>query len=223
MHQSPSPPDIPTLRLLAERWRTTPTLEYRSRAVLNHAGEFRVEARVWVRLRRPQFARLVFLTDNAEVSRLRVCDGRIVWERGESTPLRPARTLRSPYKGDILANIAHPLDETAYCANQFFSHAPFLPPPIWANGAKPKISEMPEREKGRDIVRIVFEAGVFRDTLIVDRVSLAPLSLVRVGEHAGAVQEILRETFETVKMGHSLPPDLFLWSEADQQGRGLRV
>lgn len=185
---------------------------------------------VWVRLRRPDLARLVFAADNPEVSRVRVCDGRFVWERPASTILRLARTLRVPFaRGGILQNIPHPLDETAYCAEQFFSPTPFLPPVVWGGGRdKLKISATRRtytRADGqkRECFEVVFESNPACDTLLLDARSFAPIRITRVGEHAGQVQELLRETFLTVRLGPNLPPDLFRWTNEDERGITLQA
>lgn len=213
------------LREMTARWRGANTLEYRSEAIVDHKGEFRVVVQTHVRLRRPGLARIVFLSDRREASRLRVSDGRRLWDR-ELGP--QGRIILATYDGSVTANIAHPLDEAGYSVDQFFRRSPFLPPNTWGDG---RISVEAVRLRGvksagkakpqsrsRDRFRVTFASGPARDTLMLDAVSFAPLSLRRVGEHAGVVQELLRETFTEFRLGVPLPASLFAWTEADEAG-----
>lgn len=218
---------------LAQRWRGAQTLDYRSEAVLNHAGEFRVTVQVHARLRRPNLARVVFLADQKEFSQTRVCDGRLLFTRGASTPLRRAYTLTAPYKGRLTENIAHPLDEIAYTLDQFFERRPFTPLSIWGSngsGASETAKTEARREKRRhpvtgkmiSVFRIRFSRGVFEDLLFLEPVSLRPLELIRTGDHAGQVQKLLHETFLDFRLGANLPPSLFTWTAADEARETLR-
>jgi hypothetical protein len=217
------------LRELSQRWAAARTLEYRSRAVLTHAGELRVVVAIHTRLRRPNLARVLFDADRPEVTRLRVCDGRRVFDRTDNVPLRPASTLMEPFTGRITANLPHPLDELSYCADQFFAAAPFTPPARWGEPGQPRTiigSVVPAANldtRQRDVYRIVIARGHTRDTLTLEPISLRPLEIVRVGEHAGQVQELLRETFTAVSLGAYLPPSVFEWTEADDRGETLRA
>jgi len=215
---------------LAQRWRGSQTLEYRSEAVLNHAGEFRVTVQVHARLRRPNLARVSFLADQREFSQMRVCDGRQLFSRGTSTPLRPAYTITAPYNGRLTADIAHPLDEIAYSLDQFFSRKPFMPPSAWGSGSSEPVKIEARREKrphpvtGKiiSVFRIRFVRGVFEDLLFLEPVSLRPLELIRTGDHAGQVQKLLHETFLDFRLGANLLPALFTWTDADEKRETLR-
>lgn len=215
----------PLLRELAARWRAASTLEYRSEAVVDHRGEYRIVVKSRVRLRRPAFARLVFLGDRpGEASRVRVCDGRRVFDRrigsGHATTV-------SGFTGRLIADIAHPLDEAAYAIDQFFAPSPFLPPAAWGDpGERLRIAAARLTSAAKSggaggrggRFRITFTRGDARDTLILDARSYAPQELVRVGPHAGIVQELLRETFSEVRLGLPLPLSLFTWTPEDEAG-----
>jgi hypothetical protein len=214
---------------LAERWRGSQTLEYRSEAVLNHAGEFRAVVRVHAQLRRPHLARILFWADRAETTQLRVSTGKLLYWRGAATPLRPGRTLHAPFRERLTEDIPHPLDETAYSTDQFFSRTPFYPPPAWGTGKEPMKAEA-VRIKRRDTrtgkqveaFRIRLTRGTSQDTLWLEPVSLRPLELSRVGDHAGTVQELLHETFTEFNLGVNLPPSRFTWSVADEAGETIK-
>lgn len=218
------------LRELAQRWRAASTLEYRSEAILNHAGEFRVAVRIHACLQRPNRARLLFLADNPEVSQVRVSTGGRIWWRGASTRLRPGKTNSAPFQRRLTDGIAHPLDETAYSVDQFFAPVPFWPPASWGSGTSAlhleavRLRRNPEEKGGKrgDTFRIRITRGPSRDTLLLDAASLSPLLLVRVGDHAGQVQELLRERFFQVRLGAPLSPALFRWTEQDEAGVTLR-
>lgn len=206
------------LQTLAQRWQAAQTLDYRSRAVMSHAGEFLVHLNISAQLRRARFARLVFDADRPDVSRLRVCDGRALFERTRGSFLRPAQTTREGLSpgGKVTQNIPHPLDEASYCVDQFFSPTPFFPPKTWGDGTgRIQISaEQAATKSGQAIFRIILAPGTSRDTLTLDAQNYAPIEMVRVGEHAGKVQELLRETFTTVRLGPYLPAQLFAWTTA---------
>lgn len=196
---------------VAERWRGAVTLEYRSRIVLSHQGEPGLKGTTAVRLRRPGLARIELSVDNPEFCCLRVCDGRVLWHRGKGTPLRPPRTQQFAFRGAFLESILHPLDEAAYSVDQFLA-----PRPFWLLGTDVERKAVRRREQGREVFVVVQSAGVSRDTLTLDARTLAPLRLVRVGDHGGTVQELLREEFEEVVMGGPLSPSLFRWSREDE-------
>ena len=209
------------LRELAARWRAADTLRYRARAVVNHAGEFRVTVNTFARLRRPNLARLTFTGDRPEANRVRVSDGRRIYDR----PRTGARTVVSAYEGRLTGDIAHPLDEAAYSIDQFFSPTPFLPLVAWG-GEGPLRIDAVRRTRAvedrasapRDVFRIKIARGESHDTLTLDALSLAPLRLVRWGVHAGLAQELLDETYLEVLLGAPLSPYLFAWTEADERG-----
>ena len=208
------------LRELSHRWQGAQTLEYRSRAVMRHAGEFRVVVEIHARLRRPNLARVVFHADRPDVTRLRVCDGRRIWDRTPDVPLRPGQTTAEAFGGLVTANIPHPLDETAYSVDQFFAPAPFTP--RWATPPRREATLLPATAADGERFRITLSDGRYAvDTLTLDAVSLRPRELVRVNEHAGQVQELLRETFLDVRLGSPLPPALFAWTPADESGETL--
>lgn len=210
------------LRDLAARWRAAPTLEYRSLAVMNHAGEHRVAVRIHARLRRPHFARLVFAGDWPEATRVRVSDGRWIYDRMG----RARQSVRTPFRGSILQDIAHPLDETGYSVDQFFAAAPFLPPATWGGpGAQPPAITavrttlvVGEPKQRRDVYRVIIARGIMKDTLWLDKSNLAPLQLVRFGPHGGTPQELLKETFTEVRLAPPLSSSLFTWTEGDETG-----
>lgn len=220
----------PILGELARRWRGAYGLEYRSLAVMNHAGEFRVNVRIHAWLRRPSQARLVFRSkDIPEADRLRVCDGVRVWDRLFGHPGETGRTLVVPLPGPgrITDNISHPLDETGYSVTQFFSSTPFTPPSYWNAQPGPlrtmarRLSQWRlggENAAPRDVFEVVFTKGVAKDTLTLDALSYAPLLLVRISDHGGRVQETLRETFLDVRLNPPLADSLFRWSRRDEAG-----
>ena len=231
--QNPSPQAVNPHRVLdelARRWRSAYGLEYRSEIIVDHQKDFRAVIQTHVWLRRPLQARLVFRCATfPEADRVRVCDGRQIFDR-QITPRRAGsdtaqRTgLRS--RNSVTQDLSHPLDEASYSINQFFSAAPWLPFPFW-NGAPDKLVVTGTRfrqaatrlEAARDVFEIVFQKGTSRDTLRLDAVSYAPQLLVRVGEHAGVVQELLRETFLLARLNPPLSDALFRWSSDDALGR----
>jgi hypothetical protein len=213
-------------RLLAElarRWRDAPTLEYRSEAFIRHKGEFELTVRIHTRLRRPNLGRIDFRSETwAEASRVRVASGGTLYDRQRGAG---GRTLRSGYRDRLTENIPHPLDEAGYSVDQFFSPRPFIPPPSWGRGESAALritghraASAPAPFKG-PAYRVTIEKGTSRDELWLDAISFAPLLLTRRGEHAGAVQELLRETFHEFGLGTlRVTPDLFRWTEADERG-----
>jgi len=238
--ETPLDPDV-ARRELAQRWRAGATLEYRSEAVMRHAGEFTIRVAVHALLRRPAYARIVFdATGMPEAARVRVSDGRTIYDRQTGNRGERGRTLRERIDpnvelGFLTRNIPHPLDEVAYFINQFFAPDPFAPPPGWGSGARPEWSalrvsaarddETQKRRltvqnaaKGGDRLRLVAQSGTSRDSLTLDLANFAPLELVRVGEHAGQTQELLRETFTLVRLGVNLPASLFAWTDDDERG-----
>lgn len=223
------------LRELSNRWRRAVSLEYRSQSVVNHAGEFRLDLRTHVYLRRPGFARLIFRAGTfPEADRLRVSDGRQVFDRMFGRPGDTGRTIVSPLAGPggITADLSHPLDEAGYSVSQFFSATPFMPPPsfggisngradVTARRLKQSIPGLPGKNGEKsDVFELVFRRGTSRDTLALDAISYCPLRLIRVGGHGGRVQEILRETFMDVRLDPILPDALFRWSPQDDAGYG---
>jgi hypothetical protein len=214
---------------LAQRWRGAQALEYRSESVLNHAGEFRIAVQVHALLRRPRLARVTFQADRAEFSQIRVCDGRRLFSRGASTPLRRAVTIASAYTGRLTENIPHPLDEASYTLDQFFSRAPFTPVASWGMSREPiRIEAMHDKRAHPvtgntvPVLCVRFARGVFEDTLFLEPFSLALLELIRVGDHAGQVQKLLHETFHLFRLGGNFPSSLFTWTDADEKGETLR-
>ena len=208
------------LREVAGRWRLSQTLEYQSLAILNHRAEYRIEARMHVFLQRPNLARIVIKADLPEFSRLRVCDGRSIWDRTISVPLRPAATTRLPYIDHVTGNIPHPLDETSYSADQFFSRAPFMTPPIGHRGTPTVAGVALANDQG---FRLTIQwDDVTVDTLTIESISLRPLALKRVADHGGIVQEILNENFELVSLGARIPAETFRWNPRDESGAPLR-
>ena len=63
---------------------------------------------------------------------------------------------------------------------------------------------------------VVQTQATSRDTLTLDAKTYAPLRLVRVGDHGGTVQELLREEFQGVVLGSALPTALFRWTPEDE-------
>ena len=205
------------LQTLAQRWKAAQTLEYQSLVVMQHAGEFRVQIKVLAQMRRPRFARFVWDADQPDVSRVRVCDGRVIYDRSRGSFLRPPQTRREGLENGtkVTQNVPHPLDEASYCADQFFSPAPFVPPPTWGEGdgkihvtAAKKTDPKTNKPSG---FRITMESGTSRDTLLLDA-DYAPRQIVRVAEHGGRIQEILNEKFTVVRLGAYLPAELFRWN-----------
>jgi outer membrane lipoprotein-sorting protein len=234
---SPRPADPAfVLRELANRWRRAISLEYRSQVIVNHAGEFRLDLRTHIYLRRPGRARMIFRASTfPEADRLRVCDGKQIFDRMFGRPGDTSRTITSPLKSfeKITEDLSHPLDEAGYSAAQFFSQAPFSPPPWFGGGTEgalrvtarrlrqtiPGISNVPgKNDEKRDVYELVFLRGTSRDTLALDALSYSPLRLIRVGSHGGRVQELMRETFQEVHLDPSLPDALFRWSPRDDAG-----
>lgn len=199
------------LTTLAERWRGAATLEYHSRLVLSHQGEPGLRGELRVRLRRPNLARVEVTVDKPEFCCLRVCDGRVIWHRGQGTPLRPAVTRQQSFRGELMASIPHPLDEASYSVDQFLARWPFL-----LTGNDVERTARRHREKEREIFTITQTQGTSRDTLTVDVKTYAPLLLVRVGDHGGTIQELLREEFLSVGMAGALSPSLFRWNPEDE-------
>jgi outer membrane lipoprotein-sorting protein len=221
------------LRELASRWRRALSLEYRSEVIVNHAGEFRLDLRTHIYLRRPGRARMIFRSDNfPEADRLRVSDGRMIFDRMFGRPGDTSRTIAAPLTrpDSITKDISHPLDEAAYSVAQFFSEAPFSPPPWFGGGTggtlRVTARRLPQTIPGlpgksgekRDVFELVFRRGTSRDTLALDALSYCPLRLIRVGSHGGRVQELLRETFIEVRLDPPLPDALFRWSPRDDAG-----
>lgn len=212
---------------LARRWRGAGAMEYRSQAAMHHAYEFNLNVQIHVWLRRPSLARLVFRTsDYPEADRLRVCNGVRVYDRPFGHPGDTNRTVSTPllHPGAVTENIPHPLDEAGYSVSQFFSPTPFVPPSYW--NAQPgtmttkarRLKQRGKDGKPRDVYEVVFKKGVAQDTLTLDVLSYCPILLVRVGDHGGRVQELLRETFLDVRLDPLLPDVLFRWSDRDNAG-----
>jgi len=197
------------LRTLSDRWRGATTLEYRSTITVTHIGEPSLTAQLWARLRRPNLARLEIETNNPEVSCLRVCDGRYVYHRNRTTPLRPARTLFTGFKGTVMTGVAHPLDEAGYSIDQFLA-----PRPFWPEG---KVELAATKYEERFLLTLT--QGVNKDTLTLDAKTYAPLKLVRIGNHGGEVQELLREEFHQVVLAGPLGVSLFRWTPDDEARR----
>jgi|GEM_PF-2460117 len=216
------------LESLSGRWRTANTLEYRSRAVLDHVKEIRVEVAIHARLRRPALGRLLFLASRPGYSRLRVCDGRLIKDRVSGTSLRRAYTRSSGYRGSLTADLLHPIDFASYSVDQFFARLPFYPPSEWGEqGTSVMISAVhfpfkdPKTGQSRNRIRLTFTRGWARDDIYLDALSYEPLELVRVGFHGGVVQKVLHETFESVVLAPSLSDSLFRWTPDDEAGKGL--
>lgn len=203
------------LRTLGERWRGAVTLEYRSQLVLSHLGELGLRGTQHVRLRRPSLARIEIRVDNPEFCCLRVCDGRVVWHRNQGSLLRPAYTQRQLFRRAVMADILHPLDEASYSVDQFLAPLPFwLPGSSVARTARRKKEKYKEKE--REVFVVTQTQGTSTDTLTLDAITYAPLLLVRVGDHGGVVQELLREEFQDVVLGGPLAQSLFRWSPEDE-------
>lgn len=204
---------------LSARWRAAQTLEYRSTAVMQHVSEPRIVVETHARLWRPGRARLVFRSDRPEAARVRVSDGRYLYDR-RLGPQR--RTTMTWWRGRLSREITHPLDDASYSVDQFFAPQPFQPPPYWGETNGPVRVDAQRTTTGktdkRDVFRVTLARGSARDTLTLDALSFAPLEFVRIGAHGGVVQELLRETFTLVRLGVSLPPDLFVWTNADESG-----
>ncbi|GAB4456457.1 MAG: hypothetical protein OHK0029_14420 [Armatimonadaceae bacterium] len=217
------------LRELSGRWRAANTVEYRSRAAMDHLNEPRIEVEIHARLRRPSLGRLLIKANRAEYSRLRVSDGRRVRDRTAPTSVRKAYTRSYAYAGSMTADLAHPADYAAYSVNQFFARYPFYPPPEWGDTEKPvEIKAVrypfkdPKTGQRRNRIRLTFERGWARDEIVLDGLSYEPFELRRVGYHGGIIQLLLHETFEKVMLAPSLPDSLFYWSAEDESGRILR-
>jgi hypothetical protein len=186
------------LRTLGERWRGATTLEYRSRLTLS----------------RPNLARIEVKVDNPEFCCLRVCDGRVIWQRNQSVPLRPARTQTQRFSATVMAGILHPLDEAAYSVDQFLAPLPFWLPR--REGHEVTRTAKRRKEKGRELFIVTQSQDTSVDTLTLDAKTYAPIRLVRVGDHGGVVQELLREEFQSVVFGGALPSPLFHWGKEDE-------
>lgn len=219
----PVPEASVLLRELGARWAFADTLEYRSQAVLQHRGESRVTLRTWARLRRPGRARLVFSGSQPEASRVRVCDGTLLYDRMRG-PNQP--TTRTRFSGALTQYISHPLDTASYLVEQFFSGAPFWPPADWGGDSVDETtpvrlhaSRVPAGPGGaRNAFRIVLSRGSSRDTLTLDARTYAPIEIVRVGVHGGLAQQLLRETLTTIRLNVPLPGSLFVWTPDDEAG-----
>lgn len=199
------------LRTLGERWRGAVTLEYRSQLTLSHQGEPGLKGTFRVRLRRPNLARVEVSVDNPEFCCLRVCDGRVVWHRGQGTLLRPAYTQRQLFGRTVMEGILHPLDEASYSVDQFLAPLPF-----WLPGREVERTAKRKTEKEREIFVVTQTQGTSTDTLTLDAKTYGPLRLVRIGDHGGTVQELLREEFRDVVLGGPLARSLFRWSPEDE-------
>lgn len=206
------------LRDLARRWRGANSLSYRSVTVMQHQGELRVDLRSFVRLRRPGLARVVYSGNQPEVNRVRMSDGRRIVDRARS-----GATMRLPWRGRISEGISHPLDDGSYSAEQFFRPDPFVPPFPWGDPGEP-IAVLADRTTlppSKDpLLRLTITRGTgpSKDTLWLDAYTLAPVRLIRFGDHGGMPQELLREDFSDVKLGPALPDSLFTWTAEDQAG-----
>lgn len=224
----PAPPARTLLRELGARWAFADTIEYRSQAVLQHQGEGRVTVRTWARLRRPGRARLVFSGSQSEASRVRVCDGTLLYDR-----MRGARqpTTRAHFSGALTQYIAHPLDTASYLVEQFFSRTPFSPAADWGGDSTDentpvrfqasRVSAGPGGSGGaaRDAFQITLSRGPqTRDTLTLDARTFAPIEIVRFGVHGGLAQELLRETITHIRLNVPLPDALFVWTPQDEAG-----
>ena len=73
-----------------------------------------------------------------------------------------------------------------------------------------------EAKTERELFVVVQTQGASRDTLTLDAKNYAPVTLVRVGNHGGTVQELLHETFHEVTLGGPLPESLFRWTPEDE-------
>ncbi len=217
------------LRSLSQRWRGAVTLEYRSFAVADHIQERRVEVRIHAQLRRPDKGRMVYLSNLNEFTRLRVCNGRRVTDRMAPTPLRAGYTRNSGYIGKLTADLSHPIEFLSYSTDQFFAPVPFYPEPIWGDlkaeleisAVRYPVTDLKTRQK-RNRIRLTFTRGWARDTMTLDSLSYSPIELVRVGIHGPYLQELMREKFEKVILGPSLPDSVFVWTPDDEAGRTLR-
>lgn len=217
------------LRNLSDRWRSAVSLEYRSFAVADHILERRVEIQIYARLRRPDKGRMVYRSNLDEYSRLRVCDGRRVTDRMAPTPLRPGYTRKSGFIGKLTADLTHPVEFLSYSTDQFFAPVPFYPISTWGDlNAEIEVSAArypvtdPKSGQKRRRIRLTFTRGWARDILTLDSLSYSPITLIRVGIHGPYLQELMREKFEKVILGPSLPDSLFVWTADDESGRALR-
>ena len=221
------------LRELAARWRRAVSLEYRSQILINHAGEFRLDLRTHIYLRRPGRARLIFRASTfPEADRIRVSDGRYIFDRMFGRPGDLSRTIKAPLSRPerITEDLSHPLDEAGYSITQFFSTTPFSPPSsfgginsgpikVTARRLRQNIPGLPGRSgEKRDVFEVVWRRDDARDTLTLDALSYSPLRLIRVGSHGGRVQELMRETFLEMFLNPPLPDTLFRWSPRDDAG-----
>ncbi|MCX6368089.1 MAG: hypothetical protein NTX57_15500 [Armatimonadetes bacterium] len=202
------------LKTLGERWRGALTLQYRSQLVLSHQGEPGLRGTLQVMLRRPHLARIEVRVDKAEFCCLRVCDGRVIWQRNQGVPLRPAHTQRHAFQDTVMSGILHPLDEASYSVDQFLAPVPF-----WLPGKDTTRTAKRRKERDRELFVVTQTQGTSMDTLTLDAKNYAPICLVRVGDHGGTIQELLREEFTEVQLGGPLPPSLFRWNKEDEQRR----
>jgi hypothetical protein len=167
-----------------------------------------------------------------EADRLRVSDGRMIFDRMFGRPGDLSRTIKSPLSRPdrITEDLSHPLDEAGYSVTQFFSATPFAPPAsfggvnsgtirVTARRLRQNLPGLPDRSgENRDVFEVVFRRSTSRDTLTLDALSYSPLRLIRVASHGGRVQELMRETFLEVRLDPPLPDSLFRWSPRDDAG-----
>lgn len=217
------------LRALSERWRVSNTVEYRSHAFAEHIGETRIELDIYARLRRPSYARIVLLSNRSENSLVRVSDGRRITDYIAPTATRRGYTRSYGYSGSVTADLSHPADYTAYSMDQFFATWPFYPDAKWGDLSSPlRMTAVrypvtdPQTKQKRHRIRLTFERGTSRDSVLMDSLSYSPIEIIRVGFHGSAVQELLREKFTKVSLSTNLPDSLFRWTSADEAGETLR-
>lgn len=233
-------------RFLAElqtRWRGANTLQYRSAALLAHSGEFRLHVAISATFRRPNLGRIRFdTTEVPEAARVRVGDGRRLYDRQQGEVGKAGRTRWLAYNNRLTDDLTHPLDEVAYFPDQFFSPTPFLPKPFWGTGPLAQdlktvpidepiriVTEVMEKDSKRidavvktwprKVLCFSFSAGASSDTFYFDPITYAPLALIRVGDHAGRIQELLREVFIQFSLGTlSGLANPFVWTDDDERG-----
>ncbi len=210
------------LHEVAVRWRAAYSLEYKSQAILDHQGEFRIDVSIHARLLRPDKMRLVFRGSRQEASRIRMIDGRMIYDRLQ----RVRQTQISPFRGQFLEQISHPLDDAGYSVQQFFARLPFSPPSTWGDPDKPltmtavRTLQGPDNQRSKsELYRVTMTRGIAKDTIWLDKISLAPLRLIRYGLHGGVPQVLLDETFTEVKLGVPFSPSLFVWNREDDAGQ----
>jgi hypothetical protein len=98
------------LREFANQWRRAVSLEYRSQIRINHAGEFRLDLRTHIYLRRPGRARLIFRASTfPEADRLRVSDGRMIFDRMFGRPGRRPGRSRHPSRAQTGSRKTFPI------------------------------------------------------------------------------------------------------------------